>query len=161
MAERLQEALARTFGAGARHRGPAIVALIAALVIAAALAAVPLREAIARKRDDVARSRLMLDVARARSAENATLGRVSVPAKSGELRAALDRALTAQGLRYVPVDAQSSDDTQRIVIEAAPFDTLARALDALAREGGVRVTEAILTARVDPGTVRAELALSR
>jgi type II secretory pathway component PulM len=35
-----------------------------------------------------------------------------------------------------------------------------RALDALSREEAVRVIDATLTARVDPGTVRAELVLA-
>jgi hypothetical protein len=36
-----------------------------------------------------------------------------------------------------------------------------RLLDTLERDGQLRVIEGTLTARVDPGTVRAELTLSR
>jgi type II secretory pathway component PulM len=47
------------------------------------------------------------------------------------------------------------------VLGSVPFDTLVRVLDDLARAEHVRVIEARITARVEPGTVRAELALGR
>ena len=144
-----------------RRRAWIALASAAALVVIAIVVALPLQDAIARKREDVAHTRLVLDVARARAAENVTLARANVPASRGELRATIDRIFAAQGLRYKPLDAQASDATLRIVIDAAPFAALVRALDALARDGGVRIAEASLTARIDPGTVRAELALTR
>ena len=136
-------------------------ALVAGIVaIAALVAAIPLRDATARAREDVARNRLMLDVARARTAESLALAHADVPARTGDVRAAIERVLLAQGLHGEPVAAQAAG-AQSLVIEAAPFDALVRAIDALARDEGVRVVEATLTARVDPGTVRAELVLAR
>jgi type II secretory pathway component PulM len=67
--------------------------------------------------------------------------------------------LSARGITYA-VETQG-EGPLRIVVEVAPFDALIRALDALAHEDGVRAVEAIVSARVDPGTVRAELALTR
>ena len=141
-----------------------IALLTLAIVVAcavAALVALRLHDAIARSQEDVARERLLVDVARARVAETATLARATAPERSGDVRAAIERVLTTNGLRYGRLDAQRGDDAQRIVIEAAPFDALVRALDELMREDGVRVVDASLAARAAPGTVRAELALAR
>jgi type II secretory pathway component PulM len=143
-----------------RRRTAGALALVAALVVAMVLA-VRLHDTIARDREDVARNRLVLDVARARVADDVTLARASVAAKSDDLRAAIERVFASHGLRYAALDAQVSEGVLRVVLEAAPFDVLVRALDALSREEGVRVTDATLTARVDRGTVRAELALAR
>lgn len=159
---RWPQALTRVFD-GARiskRRAWLVLASVAALVVVAIVVAMPLHDAIARKREDIARDRLVLDVARARAAENLTLARAGVPASAGDLRATIDRVLTSEGLRYAPLEAQSPDAALRIVVDAAPFAVLVRALDALAHDG-VRVVEATLAARVDPGTVRAELALTR
>ena len=149
-------------GAGAgRRRGWIAFALIAAVVVTAALVAIPLRDAIARAREDVARNRAMLEVARERIADNAALAHANPAAKTADLRGAIDRVFAAHGLRYAPVDAQATDGRQSIVVEAAPFDALVRALDALAHDEGARLVDATLTTRVDPGTVRAELVLAR
>ena len=154
--------LARAFDdlPAAQRRGSLALALLVALAVAAVLG-LRLHDAIARSREDVARDRVLLDVARARAAESVTLARANVPAKHGDVRAAIERVLAANGLRYTALDAQRDDATQRIVIEAAPFDALVHALDMLMREEAVRVVDASLAARVDPGTVRAELALTR
>ena len=142
-----------------QRRAALALALLVAIVVAA-FAALRLHDAIVRTREDVARDRLLLDVARARAAESVSLARASPPANSGNVRAAIDRVLAAAGLRYQALDARD-DALQRILLEAAPFDALVRALDALMREDGVRVVDARVEARVDPGTVRAELSFTR
>jgi type II secretory pathway component PulM len=157
---RWPHALTRAFdAAGVAKRRASIAFVLVAAVVLTVIVASPLRDAVARAREDLARSRLVLDVARARAAESATLVHASVPAKAGDVRTAIERVLAAHGLRHAPVAGQTPDGA--IVIEATPFDALVRALDALARDEGVRVVEATLTARVDPGTVRAELVLAR
>jgi type II secretory pathway component PulM len=154
--------LARAIDALPRaRRGAWLTFAIVVACIVAAFVGLRLHDAIARSREDVARERALLDVARARAAESLTLARASVPARNDDLRAAVERVLTANGLRYGAVDGQRGDDAQHIVIEAAPFDALVRALDQLMREDGVRVVDASIAARIDPGTVRAELALAR
>lgn len=136
------------------------LAIVAALVVATVVA-LRLHDAIARERENVARSGLVLGAARARAAENATLARANVVAKNVDLRTSIEQVFTRHALAYRVLDAQESEGPLRIVIEAAPFDALVRALDALSREDGVRATDATVTARVDPGTVRAELELAR
>ena len=157
------ESLARAWDAQSAPRRATwiAIAVLAVVVVTVAFVAVPLSEANARARDDVARGRLVLDIAKARVAEGATLARASTPPRSQDPRAAIERVLAQQGLSYAPGSASGTDAAVRIVIADARFDALVRALDALAREDGVRVTEATITARVDPGTVRAELALTR
>jgi type II secretory pathway component PulM len=78
---------------------------------------------------------------------------------AGDRRAAIERVLAEHGLRFVR-DAQDAG-ANRYVIESAPFDVLVRTLDALARDANARVVDATLAARVEPGTVRAELAFAR
>ncbi|MGE5170258.1 MAG: type II secretion system protein GspM [Rudaea sp.] len=130
------------------------------VAVAVALAVTwPLRDAIARARDGVVRQRALLDIARTRSAENAALERAPAVA-SGDRRAAIERVLAERGLRFARVEAQDGDGI-RYVIESAPFDALVHALDALARDAHARVVEASLAGRVEPGTVRAELAFAR
>lgn len=143
------------------RRGFWLPLAIAVAVVAALLIALRLSDAIARARDDVSRSRLALDIARARIADSASLAQANAPAKGDDVRGAIDRALSARGLHYSRVDAQAGDGTERVVIDSAPFATLARAIDDLSRVDGVRVVDATLTARVDPETVRAELAFTR
>lgn len=144
---------------GPRRRASLVVG-IAAVAVVVAIVAIPLQNAIGRLREDVVRNRLLLDIARARTVENAALARIDAPAKHVDLRATVDSILTEHGLRYAHVDTQT-DGEQRIVVEAAPFDALVRALDALAHVDAVRVADVALTARVDPGTVRAELTFTR
>ena len=49
----------------------------------------------------------------------------------------------------------------RIVFAAVGYDALIVALEALQRDAQLRAVEATLTARVEPGMVRAELTLAR
>jgi type II secretory pathway component PulM len=143
-------------------RRPALAGLaIAATLLVAIVIALRLHDAIARERENVVRNRLVLDVARARAAENVTLARTDPVAKNGDMRASVERIFARHAVSYRVPDAQGNAGTLKIVIEAAPFDALVRALDALSREEGVRVTDATLTARVDPATVRAEVELAR
>lgn len=138
------------------------LALARLVVLAvAAVVVVRLHDANARLREDLVGNRAVLGIAQARAAENQTLQHAGVPARNGDLRSAIDRVLTANGLRYTTLDAQDGNTTQRVVVEVAPFDVLVRALDMLQREEGLRVTDATLAARTDAGTVRAELAFTR
>ncbi len=53
------------------------------------------------------------------------------------------------------------DGRARVVFAAVDFAKLVAGLEALQRESGLAIVEATLTARVEPGTVRAELVLAR
>jgi type II secretory pathway component PulM len=163
MAMRWPRALTRTWDAGRASQRAAWIglALVATIVVALAVLAVPLRDAIARMRQDVAHHRAVLAVARARAAENLALSRAAAPMARPDPRAAIDRVFTERGLAYVRVDAEAPEGEVRIVMDTAPFDALVHALDTLARDEGIRVADATVTGRVEAGTVRAELALTR
>lgn len=149
-------------GSGAARRATwSIGAAIAAIAVVGATVATPLRDAVERTRDDVAHNRLVRDVARERAAEIATLARAARAPRANDARTAIERVLGARAIHFVTAPAQDAGGPVRIVIESSSFDSLVQALDALAREDGVRVAEAVITARVEPGTVRAELALAR
>ena len=64
-------------------------------------------------------------------------------------------------LRAAPVPSASTEGRYSVVVDDVRFDTLVAALDALARDAGVRVVAATLTARVEPGRVRADLTFAR
>jgi type II secretory pathway component PulM len=95
------------------------------------------------------------------AAEIAGLARAPSPAAIGEPRVALDRVLAQHGLRSAVTQSEWQDGRARLVFAAVGFDALVAALEALQREGRLRVVEATLTARVEPGTVRAEVVLAR
>jgi len=139
---------------------PLVLALVAvAAVGATVLVTLSADAAIVRAREEVRRHAAMLDVARARSSEGVTAG---APIDVADTNASVERVLRARGIafRRIASDGQP-DDALGIVIDAVPFDALVGVLDVLAREGRVRPIEANVTARVEPGTVRAELRLTR
>ena len=53
------------------------------------------------------------------------------------------------------------DGRAHVVLAAVSYDALIGALEALQRDARLRAVEATLTARVEPGIVRAELTLAR
>jgi type II secretory pathway component PulM len=76
-----------------------------------------------------------------------------------QTRAGVARVLAAHGFADAQVDLR--DGRLGVVIPGAPFEALVAALDEIRRSTGLRVVEARLAARVDPGTVRADLTLGR
>jgi type II secretory pathway component PulM len=84
-----------------------------------------------------------------------------VPGAVGDVDAAIERVLHAHAIVYrrLANEAQG-DDASGVVIDAVPFDALVDALDTLAHDADVRPIEANITARVEPGVVRAELRLT-
>jgi type II secretory pathway component PulM len=81
------------------------------------------------------------------------------PAADPGARAEVERVLAAHALGGANIDTREGQLT--LVLAAAPFDPLVAALVEITRTTGLRVIEARLAARVEPGTVRAELALAR
>jgi type II secretory pathway component PulM len=140
-----------------------LVSVASVIVIALALivGAAPLRSSIARGEDSVARSRLMLEIARERVADSEGLARISSPLRVGDTRAAVERVLARHVLQAAPAALRPAEGRVGIVIAAGHFDAIVRALDALARDEGVHLVEGTITALVDPGAVRAELTLAR
>jgi type II secretory pathway component PulM len=137
------------------------VALAAVVVLAATVGVtIAANASIATARDAVLRQRAMLDVARARAKESATLERTRPPARIA-LADAIDTTLRAHVVAYRRTGDAAQRDAESVVIDAVPFDVLIHALDTLARDHAVRPVEANVAARVDAGSVRAEHTLAR
>ena len=155
--------LLSTWDAASSSRRVLLVGLasVVALAMALLLGAVPLNSAIARAEVELARTRLVLAIARERVADSESLVRESPTPRAGDVRTAVERVLSRHALQATPVAARTSDDRFTVVIARGRFEARVSALDALSRDEGVRVMEATLTALVDPGAVRAELAFGR
>ena len=82
-------------------------------------------------------------------------------ARPTDARADLDRVLAQQNLRAAVTSLDWRDGRAHVVLAAVSYDALIAALEALQRDARLRAVEAALTARVEPGTVRAELTLAR
>lgn len=78
-----------------------------------------------------------------------------------DARAAVQRVVGARGLHGAMATLEAQDGRVRVTFAAIEFDALTALLDALGREEQLFVVEALLAARVEPGVVRAELALAR
>lgn len=148
--------------AGARERLAAASTAVLAVAAAAMLwIVIPLHDAVGRMREDLTRDRMLLEVARAHRAEDAGLAQVATPAHDTHDRAAVDRVLAQHGLATLSPAHADTDGRIDVVIPDAAFTALVRALDDLAHQSGIRVAAATLLARVEPGSVRAELVLAR
>jgi type II secretory pathway component PulM len=102
-----------------------------------------------------------LTAARRMTEEAAGLARAAPPATPSDARAALERTLSQQNLRGAVTQLEWQEGRARLVFAAIPYDTLVALLEALQRESNLRAVDATLTARVEPGAVRAELTLAR
>jgi type II secretory pathway component PulM len=160
---RMPRALSTTWDAADPTRRTIVAVLAVGILAALALlvAAGPLRAAIDRADSDVARSRLLLAVARERVAEMESLARATPAPRAPDLRAAVLLALARHDVQAALVDARSTDERVSILLAQARFDAIVTATDELAQRDGVRLVEGKVTALVDPGRVRAELTFGR
>ena len=137
----------------------------AALVVLAALGWTlvwqPMTADIARMQRDNARDHAILAAARAQATDLAALARNAKPMPGGDTRAAVERVIAERGLRPALSSIDIQDGRVRVLFNSVRFETLAATLDALARTDGVRLADAVLTTRVEPGTIRAELTFVR
>ena len=133
--------------------------LVVLLAILYALAWQPLARDIMRTRDALERDRATLATVRP-YAESRITDRAGDAAPS-DPRAAVARALESRGLRAAASSLEAREGRVALVLGAVPFDALVAFLDDLSRNEGLRAIEARVTARVEPGTVRAELTLGR
>jgi type II secretory pathway component PulM len=135
-----------------------------AVLLAAALAIAwqPFTAALASARDEVARTRVELAIARERTVETESLVRQAAASlRTADVRSTVTRVLGEHSLQSAPVEARSADGRFAVVVADARFDAVVNALDALARNEGIRLVEGTVTARVEPGSVRAELTFAR
>jgi len=78
-----------------------------------------------------------------------------------DARAGLERILLQQNLRPAVTQLEWRDGRGHVVLAAVGYDALIVALEAMQRDARLRAVEATITARVEPGMVRAELTLAR
>lgn len=81
--------------------------------------------------------------------------------RTADPRAAVESAVSALGLRQALTSLDLADGRVRTTFAAVDFDALVALLNALGRDELLFVREATLVARMEPGSVRAELTLSR
>lgn len=121
----------------------------------------PLRSDIERTREERVRIGTLLAQTRAAFDEGAGLARASPKAGAVDPRGAVTRVFADHGIRVAPASVDLRDSRVHVLLDDVRFDALVAALAALARDEGLRPVEAMLTARVEPGTVRAELTFAR
>lgn len=162
MTRLLPAGVARVFDAASPRERRLVVA--AALVIVMAVLYVvawtPLTRDIERSRDGLARDRATLAAMQRLDASSAAPASATPPA-TVEPRAAVLAALDARGLRSAGAQVELREGRVSMVLGAVPLDALVALVDDLQRTAGLRVVEARLLARVEPGTVRAEITLGR
>lgn len=117
---------------------------------------------------DLAATRIALNETSARVAEArraadeiAGLAREARAPRTADPRAGADRVIAAAGLRSDVTAISAAEGRVRVTFAAIDFTTLATLIEALGREEQLFVVEALVAARVVPGSVRAELALAR
>lgn len=110
--------------------------------------------ALAVARGNVAHAQRMVS-------ELAGLGREGRLPATPDPRAAAERVVAAAGLRGDLTAITVSDGRIRLTFAAIDFPTLHALIERLGRDEQLFVVEALLAARVAPGSVRAELALAR
>ena len=141
----------------AEQRSMAALAVMAVLVLALTLAWLPLQQSLARERAAQAREQAALAAARAEaSAIAAAQGNAvaTVPARD-----AAETLLERQGVRAQAQRVAWEGPLLRLTFDRIAFDRLLATLSALHREAHLAVHEAVVSARVEPGLVRAELTL--
>ena len=148
--------------ASLRERRLALAAAVAVVIaLGWALVWQPLNADVGRAREERARVNTLLALTRASFDEGAGLVRASPKVNGGDPRDAVARAFADRGLRIPTGGIDVRDNRVHVVLPEVRLDALVAALDALARDDGLRPVEASLTARVDPGTLRAELSFAR
>ena len=159
MAERLRNGWSH---ASARER---LLLLIGTIVVAGSLGHVFLWEPLMR---DLASTDRSLVAARARVAESqqvvnelAGIAREAKTPRTADPRAGAERVVNAAGLRGDLTAIGVSDGRIRLTFAAIDFVTLNTLIEQLGRDEQLFPVEALVAARVVPGSVRAELALSR
>lgn len=138
----------------------------AAVVLVAGFAAwlglwIPLDADIATLRAEAPRSRTALAEGRKMAEAIPGLARAPRGPEPSPRRAAVERA-AATAFGTVPgLAIAGPEDSLRVTLPAVAFDGVVVFVESLQREARLQLHEATLTARVEPGTVRAELVFRR
>jgi type II secretory pathway component PulM len=121
----------------------------------------PMAADIARLARDLPVAQATLAAARAQADQLIALQRSPGPAKTGDPRAAVELVLAERNLRPAMTSLDVVDGRVRLVFAAVRFDALPALLATLSQAEGLRPVDATVTARVEPGTVRAEFTFAR
>ncbi|MBK7792676.1 MAG: type II secretion system protein M [Betaproteobacteria bacterium] len=161
---RWRDAAAGRWLAERSPREQALLGAAAAALLAAGLwwgVAQPLAADVARLRSAAPQARAALAEGQRMAAAIPALARTQRPAPDAPMRATIERALAATvgPIPGTQIDAQG--ERLRVSLPAVPFDALVALLESLQRDARLQLHEATLTARVDGGSVRAELLLGR
>jgi type II secretory pathway component PulM len=143
------------------RRAIAALALVLVAVLGWLALWQPLARDLATLRAAVPAEHHALGEARKKADEIASLARNAPLRRVTDARADMERVLDERGLRGAVTQLDWQDQRARIVFAEVGVDALVSLLDALYRDAQLRIVEATLTARVEPGTVRAELTLAR
>ena len=119
---------------------------------------IPMNADVARLTRDVPRMEALAGVARVQADDLVALARAPAPARLDPLPA-VERALAERNLRGAVSSLDMQDGRVRLTFAMVRFDALPPLLDTLARGAGLVPADMTLTPRVEPGFVRAELAL--
>jgi len=138
-----------------------VAAAVVAIALGWGLLWQPLKSDTERTREERVRMSTLLVLTRTSFEEGAGLVRASPKVNASDPRDAVARAFADRGLRIPAGAIDLRDNRVHVVLPDARFDALIAALDSLARDDGLRPVEASLTARVEPGTLRAELTFAR
>lgn len=155
--------IARWLAAKSRGERRAVTAILVAAIAVLLWAAVwqPLVRDADAMRAPRSGSEAALAAARKMAEEGAGLARASPPPVPADARAGLERALAQRGLRPAVTQLDWQEGRARVVFAAVGYDALIGTLETLQRDEKLRIAEATITARVEPGTVRAEITLAR
>ena len=120
----------------------------------------PMQRENERMTRQLAAQRAALAIAHRQVDAMATLEHGAPVTSAGDPRVDLDAGLAALGLKPTAVE-RTDDGRLRVTFDTIAFDTLARLLDTLQRDGHLRAVELTATARVETGQVRADISLAR
>lgn len=121
----------------------------------------PLLADVARMRNAALDRRAALTAAMHMAEAIPALARTSRATPTIPARAAVEQAVASK-IKAVPaIEIDAQEDRVRAALPAVPFDALVGMIESLQRDAALQLLEARLTARVDPGTVRAELVFGR
>jgi type II secretory pathway component PulM len=163
IAQRMAVPVARWWSAknDGERRVIAVLALVAGTCFAWWAIWQPLERDIGALRMAAARNKMALAGAHRVADEIAGLARSNAPEPAVDARAGLQRVLAQRAISNAVTQQEWQDGRVHLVFAAIGYDTLIAALESIQRDARLRVVEATLTARVDPGSVRADVVLVR
>jgi general secretion pathway protein M len=142
--------------------GLALAAVALGLALLWVLVWNPLQRDSARLARRLVEERAALAEARLRADEIAGLARSAPAANAGDARAAIEAALARENLTPAAGAIEGvADNRWHLAFDAVAFEALTALLEHLQRDAGLRAAEVSVTARVEPGQVRADVTLTR